>query len=118
MTLQIKLQILHFGGRFSHIMDNKYFLPYMNSFMATLMKILIKVCPTLRTGIGFLPCMDSLVFIKVCFMIESFSTVATVIGLLTSVNPLVGNKGRTFRILLSMQDACPMSLFSHLKKMQ
>lgn len=88
----------------------------MNSFMATLMKILIKVSTTLRTGIGFLPCMDSFVLIKVCFMIEFFSTVATVIGLLTSVNPLVGNKRRTFGKLLPMQDTYPMSLFSRLEK--
>lgn len=88
----------------------------MNSFMATLMKILIKVSTTLRPGIGFLPCRDSLVLIKVCFMIEFFPTVATVIGLLTSVNPLLGNEGRTFRKLLPTQDTPPVSLFSHLEK--
>lgn len=88
----------------------------MNSFMVTLMKILIKVSTTLRTGIGFLLCMDSLVLIKVCFMIEFFPTVATVIGLLTSVNPLVGNEERTSRKLLPMQDTPPVSLLSHLEK--
>lgn len=88
----------------------------MNSFMVTLMKILIKVSTTLRTGIGFLPCRDSLVLIKVCFMIEFFPTVATVVGLLTSVNPLVENEERTSRKLLPMQDTYPISLFSHLEK--
>lgn len=112
----MKLQILHFGGRFPPFWTLKYFVPYMNSFMVTLMKILIKVSTTLRTGIGFLPCRDSLVLIKVCFMIEFFPTVATVVGLLTSVNPLVENEERTSRKLLPMQDTYPISLFSHLEK--
>lgn len=71
--------------------------------MATAMRILTEVFPTLRTRIRFLSCMDSHMFVQVCFMVEAFPTVTTVIGLFSSVSPLMGNKVGTLVELFPTQ---------------